>query len=328
MNARIHNRSSQAGKDGWYQIEVSGEHPAGRHEDGRARTQVIDEDARKAIVNRFRQEREEGGENWPGMLVDADHLSHDLSQRTEAFAWLQDVEERGGELWGRLDVTDLGEGAVKNRRYKFFTTEYDPGDLEDLGDGRVRPHRLAGLAFTNRPNNRGGRPISNRAGEVPEADNHETTEPNTMKAVAEKLGLSADASEADVLKKIDDLMAQAAEGEAEAVMNRYAARIPDADRDEVKKELIKNRADGLEKILSYPAPAEKKEKPPERIHNRAGATAPEPVEGRENAEDGGDDRAGRKAAAGIRNRATELQSANPRLSYSQAFRQAQAELSD
>jgi len=297
MNATIFNRKAPA-KDGWYQIEVSGEHPAGP-----GRRQLIDAAAREAIVNRFNAEREEAGENWAGLLVDADHLSHDLSQRTEAMGWLQELEDRDGELWGRIDVSDLGEAAVKNRRYKFFTTEYAPEDLEDLGDGRVRPLRLAGLAFTNRPNNRGGKPISNReSGTPPEADGTKTKTQN-MKAIAEKLGLSAEATEADILTKLDDLMKQVAGAEAEAVMNRYSDRIPADKRDEVKEELIKNRAGGLEKILAFPVP---EKTPAERIHNRAGANTPAPVEKTE----GGDDATAeanreaerRELVEGIRNR--------------------------
>ena len=51
MNTPIYNRENQAPADGWYQIEVSGTHPAG---DGRR--QVIDARALESMVNRFRAE--------------------------------------------------------------------------------------------------------------------------------------------------------------------------------------------------------------------------------------------------------------------------------
>ena len=77
MNAKIHNRAGELPADGWYQIEVTGEHPAGE-----GRTQVIDQAAMESIVNRFQQDA--AAENFAGMLVDADHLSHDMENSTEA----------------------------------------------------------------------------------------------------------------------------------------------------------------------------------------------------------------------------------------------------
>ena len=47
--------------------------------------------------------------------------------------------------------------------YRFFSTEYDLADMVNAGQGRARPMRLNGLTLTNAPNNKGGRPITNRA---------------------------------------------------------------------------------------------------------------------------------------------------------------------
>lgn len=273
MSAPILNReTSDLPSDGWYQIEVTGEHAAGAN-----RRQVIDGDALAAIVNRFAAEKAAAGDKWAGLLVDNDHLSHDLDKSTEALAWAQDLRIRDGELEARLDLTDLGETAIRNKRYKFFSTEYDASDLEDLGDGRVRPRRLAGLAFTNRPNNRGGKPISNRA----DSPDEKPTPTPTMKSIAEKLGLSAEATEADILTAIDTLMAdmnglkgKQAEADADAVMNRFGDRVPTAARSEWRKRLIANRAD-TEGLMETTFPAKAETKPAERIHNRG--ASPEPV---------------------------------------------------
>jgi phage I-like protein len=211
MSARIiYNRSGQEAAPGWYQIEVSGEHPADE-----GRTQVIDGIALHAIVNNFRSEAAEH-DDFPGLLVDADHLSHDLANDTAALGWLKEVDIRNGQLHGRIELTDLGDSAVKGKRYKWFSTEY-PGDgLEDLGNGRVRPKRLSGLAFTNRPNNRGAKPISNRSGK---SEAEEQTNNDDMKNIAEKLGLPADADEAAILAKIATLMSSQASAQAD-VQNR------------------------------------------------------------------------------------------------------------
>ena len=315
MNAPIFNRDGKAPADHWFQIEVSGEHPAGDHG-----LQVIDEVAMRSIVNRFKQESAQ--ENFPGLLVDADHLSHDLENDTAALAWLKDLEIRNNQLHGLLDLTDLGEPAVTYKRYKFFSTEYDPADLEDLGNGRVRPKRLAGLAFTNRPNNRGGKPISNRDGKVPSGQKPETH--NTMQPIATKLGLPADADEAAVLQKITDIMSELealkgkqAEGEAEEIMNRFGSRIPKEKREDVKKRLIANRADTVAMLELLPEPS--KVDPPARIHNREDATTPAAVG------DGVSNKEAETKAAAIRNRAGEI-SAKEGLPFNQAFNRAAAEL--
>jgi hypothetical protein len=284
-NARILNRDGTIPADHWYQIEVKGTWPAGSFADGKPRKQLIDDQALQAILNRFQEDRATAGEDFPGILVDVDHLSHELDQKTEAYAWLQDVQIRNGDLYGRLDLTDLGEPAIKNKRLKFFSTEYDPEHCEPAGDGIVRPLRLAGLAFTNRPNNRGGKPISNRTGTEPggEPKPDDTTKP--MKPIAESLGLSADADEAAILAAITQLKSEVAtaktkdnEREADAIMNSLGKRIPEAARPHWREQLITNREAAKKSIeLSFPegsAPSGEK-----RIFNRDGAKSPDPVGG-------------------------------------------------
>lgn len=275
MNARIHNRAGELPSDGWYQIEVTGEHPAGE-----GRTQVIDQVALESIVNRFKAES--SAENFSGMLVDPDHLSHDPDNNTEALAWAQELAIRNGQLYARLDLTDLGEQAIRNKRYKFTSTEYDPPDIEDLGNGRVRPLRLAGLAFTNRPNNRGSKPLSNRC--KAESPIHNTTnEIDRMKNIAAKLNLPPEADEAAIITQIEALLAKIstmegkeASTEADAIMNRFGERIPADKRADVKARLIANRADTVAMLDLLPA-APATAASPERIFNRQTATAPEVV---------------------------------------------------
>jgi len=318
MRAKILNRFGAIPPDHWYHIEVAGTHPAGP-----GRKQLIDDKAFQAILNRFNTEKEEAGENWGGMLVDLDHRSHDLEQTTEAHAWLQELDVRQGQLWGRLDLTDLGEHAIRNKRVKWFSTEYDPQDLETVEAGIVRPLRLSGLAFTNRPNNRGGKPISNRDGTLPGGEQTETKP--TMQPIALKLGLPADADEAAILKKLADIMSELetlkgkeAGVEADAIMNRYGDRIPKEKRDDVRKRLIANREDTVAMLDLLPEPAKKTE---ERIFNRETAKQPDTVS------DGDDDKAGdTKKAAAIRNRANTI-AREQNIPFNRAFGLAQAELS-
>jgi hypothetical protein len=317
MRAAILNReSAPPPRDGWFQIEVNGTWPAGTWPDGRRRRQVIDGRALSAIVNRFNREKAEAGANFSGMLVDLDHLSHDLDKSTEAYAWLHEVEIRGGELWGRLDLSDLGDHAIRNKRVKWFSTEYDPDEYEDLGNGDLRPTRLVGLAFTNRPNNRGGRPISNRTN---------MNQVTNLSAFATALGISPDADEKTVLSAIEELVKRVAgheqekaATEADTIMNRIGHRIPAAAREDWRKRLIANRADTEALILrSFPERPEGNG----RIFNRDQAKAPEPAE----ASYGGAKLDDRKRSAAIRARAEEIQKRDG-ITFSQAWSRAQAEL--
>lgn len=278
--AHILNREGTMPSDGWYQIEVAGEHPAGE-----GRMQVIDQLAMESIVNSFREEKKRQGEYFTGLLVDRDHLSHDLAQTTEAMAWVKDVDIRNGELHAQLDFTSTGREAVEGKVYKFFSTEYPADGLENIGDGRVRPRRLSGLALTNRPNNRGGKPISNRADDLGGGQTKETkpseTQPS-MTTIAEKLGLPADADEAAITAAItaliqerDELKKTTTEAAADAVMNRVGNRIPEAARPHWREQLIANRA-ATEKLIDASFPAASAAPAP-AIHNR-GAASPPPVE--------------------------------------------------
>ncbi|HRQ89187.1 MAG TPA: phage protease [Bacteroidia bacterium] len=323
MNPRILNRESIAPRAStWQQIEVAGEHPAMLGD--RRLTQVIDAEAMEAIAADFRAEAADP--YFDGLLVDADHLSHDGEQRTEAYAWLMNVEVREGQLWGRLEWTDLGSAAVAGRRYKYFSTEYDAGDLEDLGGGRVRPRRLAGLALTNRPNNKGGRPITNRRAEAGQSNTNPTQEDKpTMKNIATKLGLPEDAGEEDILAAIGELQTdienvrqKEAEIEADEILNRHAKRIPEGQREAWRDALLANR-EGAEKLILTLPEAKEAGPPAKSITNRATAKTPEGGVG-------GTARIGDDAAraAKIRNRAAEIQKVEG-LPFAAAFVRAEAE---
>lgn len=331
MNQKILNREEIAPRSqSWQQIEVKGEHPAVLN--GKRVIQVIDDEA-IALMNRdFRAQATDP--EFDGMLIDADHLSHDLEQKTEAYAWLMNTEIRNGELWGLVEWTDIGAPAVRNRRYKFFSTEYDAGDLKDLGSGKVRPTRLAGLALTNRPNNKGGRAITNRNGATSPEQNPTQDKP-TMKNIAEKLGLPAEATEEEIVAAIEALQASAKEAatmkdeaEVETILNRHSNRFADdASRAKWKTRLIANREH--EEILAElpEAKAEGADSPEGKgrpaITNRAAAAVP----GAERAHGAEGDGSAIDAAtsAKIKNRASEID-AKDRCGWREAFRRATAEL--
>jgi hypothetical protein len=209
MNSPILNRDYSHPADGWYQIEPKGEHP------NRAAgvIQVIDDEATQSIVNRFNDDAAAGKlRHGNEMLIDHEHFSDQPDQETRAYGWLQELQNRPDGIYARVRWTKTGREAVDGGDYRFFSTEYEPKDLQALqaesGKGKmetqkVRPLRLAGLSLTNMNNNRGQKPITNRDPNGP-ADQLKPTK--TMNTVAIKLGLAADASEEILLAEVTRLL--------------------------------------------------------------------------------------------------------------------------
>ena len=336
MNPRILNRAGQLPSDGWYQIEVPGEH----FNRAAGLVQLIDEAARVSIVNRFQAMAKEAGEAWAGLLIDQDHFSLDPEKSTEAFGWLMEVRNRGGELEGRIDWTDIGLPAVEKKRFKFFSTVYEPANVEKIGERTVRnrsyplvrPLQLDRLALTNDPNNKGGKPISNRdPGASPERSE---TQP-TMKALLKKMGLSEDASEDAALAAYAQIANRATKAEGdletankelsalrgvqvEADLEKYKNRFKPEARDKWKAQLIANRAGTID-LLESLSEVEAKE-PNKPITNRGTAKTPAELAAEKTREDAA------ARAAKISNRAAALREANPRMSLNQAYAKAEAEL--
>lgn len=227
MRTTILNREFQHPTDGWYQIEPAGEHPNAVS----GVVQVIDAEAITSIANRFNADADAGRlSHGNEMLIDHEHFRHDVDKESLAYGWLARLQGRADGIYGQIRFTATGKPAVDGGDYRFFSTEYDPADLKVLNvEGkvkRIRPMRLDGLTLTNSPNNKGGKPITNRGqearattefrqGATAQADKQTETKGTSMKSVATRLGLSADASEEAVLAEVTKLQNRATTAEAE-----------------------------------------------------------------------------------------------------------------
>lgn len=307
---RIINRAAAlpaAARDRWHQIEVAGEHPNG------SVVQVIDEAAVDAMVAAFNRERAAAGEAWAGKLIDEDHFSLDNTKSTQGFGWLMELRkgrDRDGRAIpeGRIDWTDIGAAAVNGKRFKFFSTVYLRRDLEPLDGARVRPLRLDMLALTNRPNNAGGRPISNNKQPTPKPT-------DMLKNIAKALGRAEDSGEGDLLEEIRNRAAETdqlkadlkaanerndtlAKEAADADFERLKNRIPEGKEEAWKGRLLADRADAVAILEDMPERGGAAAGGKPAIHNRAGATPPGGAAG-------GDDKAkaAEERSARIRNRA-------------------------
>lgn len=137
--------------NGWFHVEKSGDHDVDYGE-GPAVLR-IDEQAIRDMVDDFNARTFDG----PGMLIDGDHLSHDLSRDTRALGWLKKLDtyrDPSGtlELYGFIEWTPRGLKMLEDKEYTQSSTEY--GDGMSFKDGVYHPSRLTGFALTNRPASR------------------------------------------------------------------------------------------------------------------------------------------------------------------------------
>lgn len=173
--------------NGWFHVEKSGDHDVDYGE-GPAVLRV-DEQAIQDMVDDFNARTFDG----PGMLIDGDHLSHDLSRDTRALGWLKRLDtyrDPSGtlELYGFIEWTPRGLKMLQDKEYTQSSTEY--GDGMSFKDGVYRPSRLTGFALTNRPRIKGKRPLVNRqtspasveeaGGEPKSPEEGETTQKTNM----------------------------------------------------------------------------------------------------------------------------------------------------
>ena len=176
--------------DGWVNLAVKGEffHP------GSGLMQVLDEASIEAMVNRFSEESKQP--KFAGLRIDYDHFSYDNDKSSIAGGWIMELQNRADGLWARVKWTAKGEEDVAGGNFRFLSPVWKPGDLEQLGNKRVRPLRLDSAGLTNDPNLKGLTPLSNRAAES-DTQNKEKTMDYKL-ALANLLGVAASASDVDL----------------------------------------------------------------------------------------------------------------------------------
>lgn len=182
--------------DGWWQVSSKGEHP-GRFADGpmcgERIIQVIDDAAIASMVATFNAERDAftaSGKEFPGMLVDFDHFSHDANKSSKAGCWIFEMEGRPDGVWARGKWTGEGMEAVTNGDFRFASSVLC--GFAHLERDKFRPSKIERVALTNDPNDKGLHPIT-----VPNRNNEQDkTTMNHKALLARLLGLPETADDA------------------------------------------------------------------------------------------------------------------------------------
>ena len=157
----IYNRDGSLGADGWMHIVPRGELLNKTAEVA----QVLGDSELDSILNDL-QNKQGMGDRWAGLYFGAEHHIYDEDQSSEAYGWGKLFQKRADGIWCKPELTDLGETAIRNKRFKFTSFVCDPnkpGAMEKLGGNRVRILKIDTVGFTNLP---AGRellsPIANR----------------------------------------------------------------------------------------------------------------------------------------------------------------------
>lgn len=156
-----------------------------------------------------------------GLPVDVDH-SPEKKGETEAAGWITALHKQGNELWATVEWNTLGRELVGDRRYAYISPSYQHNYADETG--KRHGTALVGVALTNRPflsmatvslskdwtfaqevddiNETGKDAASDSPEDMPD-----------FKNIATKMGLSADADEATILAKAEELLARPTEAQ-------------------------------------------------------------------------------------------------------------------
>lgn len=297
-------------KNGWFDLLTTGEvRNTGRRPDGET-VHVVQIFTPEVLANLMEVYNQAGK---PELLIDREHRSNTDDGDTTAMGWLIDLRMKGpGLLQGKARWTSTGLTLLEGGELRYCSATVDTKPLPDPnGTGktpkdprRMEPINILRVGLTNLPavNVRSGAdqdllPISNRDGwpdSAPLSPDHSTPPANPpiptpkpkpkMNKIALLLGLSETATEEEITKAIEALVAGKKTAEtaaADTIIAANKAKIPAGQEDFLRNLLISNRAGALEFLASMPdlTPAPAKENPAPgfdgvRVHNKAAATPP------------------------------------------------------
>lgn len=189
----------------WVQLTPTGPEIAGR--DGRKWILPNPE----AVVAQFR----EGGADLPIDIEHATQLKGAKGEPAPAVGWIFGMEVRDGALWGKVSWTGEGRNRIEAREYRYLSPafRFEPATGEVL--------RMVSAGLTNNPNL-----------QLAALNAEGSKEENTMdKAIAEALGLNADATAADAVVAITRLKEEKATALNSARHPDPGQFVPRADHD-------------------------------------------------------------------------------------------------
>ena len=130
-------------------------------------------------------------ENKLDVVIDLEHSSQTQAlegKPAPAFGWIGELEDRNGELYGKVDWTEAGLAALARREYRYYSPAYKIDD-----DNLIL--RIVSVGLTNTPNLR-LMSLNQEGGDGMD---------KFIQDARTALGLNTEATEAEVLAKIKEL---------------------------------------------------------------------------------------------------------------------------
>lgn len=122
---------------------------------------------------------------------DVEHATETREGNTEAVGWIVELQNRNGEIWGRVEWNAEGSELIEGKKFGFYSPAFDYSPV----DGRVVAMSSAGL--TNKPNLY-----------VPALNNQEDNTVKLPLILTQLLGLAEDATAEQAVTAINAMQAQ------------------------------------------------------------------------------------------------------------------------
>lgn len=186
---------------GWIKVAPYGDHKG----QVPGRLQHFHRPQAEAMVNEFNSFRARLGRMFRGRSVfighpDADPVNYKDERR---LAKIMDLEARDDGLWARPEWNSLGRENIEEGYWVYPSPYWDA----PAGKPRFEPDRLISIGLTNNPRIAASEPVCN-TDDQPEPKN-QTDETMDRQALLKKLGLEAEATDEEILAKIDALLSAA-----------------------------------------------------------------------------------------------------------------------
>lgn len=153
--------------------------------------------------------------------IDIEHSTELKAPKGEpapAVGWVKNLEERNGEIWGRVEWNATGQRLVGGQEYRYLS----PVIIYEKDSGTIVG--LTSVGITNQPNLKLPALNSEQGGNAPK-------ESIMLKAVLAALALPENASEAEALAKIGSLKSELAVATNRAENPSLEKFVPRADYD-------------------------------------------------------------------------------------------------
>jgi len=270
LSVDLFSNATAIPSDQWVQVGVVGQWEG--HAAGGYRLTPVD---LKSMVDFFNQRYRA---NNADLVVDYAHQSLVLGQEAPAAGWIKKMEMRKGdtELWARVRWNDRASDLISRREFRFISPVFR-FKYADPVTGRKWPAALDSAALTNKPFLTELPAIVNQNQAVTEANppgsQSSTQEVQTMgllaqlaaalgkdaAAVAQMLGIGADADDGQVIAAIVTRLNAGAEAAAKAAEVEEAAKSVQSEADYVTKaaeevvEAAGEAAEAAKEVAAVPA---------------------------------------------------------------------------